>query len=110
MAGEQWEVRFLGQSAFIAAYQRQNFVVTAQVVIVITQVNRGITVMRQFYGCYFAQLGGFSVTAFQEKIALRLTNHARIVLHGAGSARDPLSSQINFSRFNGGVGAAGYDL
>ena len=72
MTGEQGEVGLLRHGALVAAYQRQNFVVASQIVIVVAQVNGGITVARKLHDCLLAQPGGFSIAAFQEKVALGL--------------------------------------
>ena len=109
VAGEQWEVRFLGQGAFIAAYQSQHFVITAQVVIVIAQVNGRITIMRQL---------SIASSPSRPDSAYRPFRRDNAQIHASLGDRSSLRRwraqsillPCQLSGFNGGVGAAGYDL
>ncbi len=103
MAGQKREIGLFREDRLIPAYQSQDLIVAAQVVVVIAKVNGGIAIMRQLLYCLLAQARRFRVLSFEEEIALGLTHDARIVLHRAGGAFYPLSRQIHFAGLDGRI-------
>ncbi len=102
VAGQQREVRFLGQHRLIPADQSQHFVITAQVVEIVGEIDGSVAVVRHFLDRLLAQPRRLRVLAFQKQVAFVFAHDARIILEVAGGAGHP--------SVDGRVGAAGDDL
>ena len=88
---------------------RQRFVVAAEVVEIVGEVNRRVAILRQLLQHLVAELGRLVVIAFVQQVALALPHDARIVVHLAVGALNPLAGQLDLLRFDRGIGSVGDD-
>src|SRR5207237_861282 len=74
---------------FVFVGQRQDVVITPQVIKVVAQIHRSIAVFGQFLQHFISQPRRFQILSGMKEIALVFAHHARIVIHRARRAVHP---------------------
>ncbi len=97
----------LRQQLRVTRGEGERFVVTSQVVKVVSQIDRRVAVILQLRQHLVAQARRLGVLALVKENALTFAHHARVVEHAAGGAANPVGSDGNVSCLDGGVGRVG---